>query len=144
MSQPPGTAARQTTLAEAKPSAGHEVLVPVQVSATSHAPAAARHTVPALPAGCWQRALLPLQVSVVHGLPSSVHAVPLGFLASDGQARPATPVHVSARSHSPAAARHTVPLGATTSAGQPLLRPSPGSARPHTTPPPAPPSKGLG
>jgi len=53
-----------------------------------HAPATARHTVPALPAGCWQRALLTrLQVLVVHGLPSSVHAVPLVFLASDGQAR---------------------------------------------------------
>src|SRR2546427_5582664 len=109
MSQPPGTAARQTTLVEAKPSAGHEVLVPVQVSATSHAPAAARHTVPALPARCWQRALLPSQVSVVHGLPSSVHAVPLVFLASTGHVL-LVPLHVSARSHSSAAARHTVPL----------------------------------
>src|SRR2546428_12201270 len=57
-------------------SEGQLVLEPLQVSATSHSPAAARHSVPALPAGCWQTALLPLQVSVVHTLPSLVHAVP--------------------------------------------------------------------
>jgi hypothetical protein len=32
--------------------AGQVVLVPVQVSATSHGPAAARQTAPAFPAGC--------------------------------------------------------------------------------------------
>src|SRR5438132_42725 len=40
-------------------SAGQVVLVPVQLSATSHSPAAARHAAPALPAGCWQVALAP-------------------------------------------------------------------------------------
>jgi hypothetical protein len=35
-----------------KPFGGHVVLVPVQVSATSHWPDAARQTEPALPAGC--------------------------------------------------------------------------------------------
>jgi hypothetical protein len=60
-------------------SVGHVVDEPVHVSATSHSPAAARHVVPALPAGCWQVVLEPLQVSVVHALPSSVQAVPFGF-----------------------------------------------------------------
>ena len=53
------------------------MLEPSQVSATSHAPAEARHTAPALPTACWQTLLLPLQRSVVHGFPSSVQAVPL-------------------------------------------------------------------
>src|SRR5437879_7663154 len=105
-----------------KASAGHAALVPSQVSATSQSPAAARHTVPALPAGCWQRALLPSQVSVVHGLPSSVHAVPLGSLVSAGQVALAT-VQVSSRSHSPAAARHTVPAGLMACAGHVALVP---------------------
>src|SRR5947208_13531821 len=67
--------ARQTKVLGRTPSGGQVALLPVHVSATSHTSAAARHTVPALPGACWQRLLLPLQVSVVHGLPSSVHAV---------------------------------------------------------------------
>src|SRR5438445_5853440 len=123
---------------------GQALLVPVQVSARSHSPAAARHSVPAWPAGCWQATLLPSHWSRVHGLPSSVHAVPLVFLASAGQAWPATPLQVSARSHSPAATRHTVPLAATTSAGQLLLTPSQVSAGSHTSPEPARHTKVLG
>src|SRR5262245_7137280 len=82
-------------------------LVPVQVSSRSHSPAAGRHTVPALPAGCRQETLLPSQRSRVHGLPSLVHVVPDAFLASAGHAA-AVPEHVSGRSHSPAAERQTV------------------------------------
>src|SRR5437763_1136200 len=67
-------------------SAGQVVLVPVQFSATSHSPAAARHTAPAFPAGCVHVALEPLHTSVVHGLPSSVQVVPLAFKTSAGQA----------------------------------------------------------
>src|SRR5438552_1551484 len=90
--------------------AGQVVLDPVQVSARSHSLTAARHTVPALPAGCVQRGLraLPLQVSVVQTLPSSVHAVPAALTASAGQVV-LVPVQVSARSHSLTAARHTAP-----------------------------------
>src|SRR5919198_1280685 len=55
-------------------SAGQVGLVPVQVSSTSHAPAAARHTVPAFPAG-WVHDP-PLHKSLVHGLVSSAQAVP--------------------------------------------------------------------
>src|SRR5207245_1660652 len=84
------------------------VFVPSQTSATSQSPAAARHSVPALPAGCWHVSLVPSQVSVVHGLPSSVHAVPLGCFASVGHAASA-PAHTSASSQSPAARRHPVP-----------------------------------
>ena len=83
------------------------VLVPVHVSAGSHAPVEARHTVPAFPAGCWQVMFDPSHRSTVQTLPSSVHAVPDAFLASAGHVA-AEPVHVSARSHSPAAARQTV------------------------------------
>src|SRR5437867_3368023 len=111
---------------------------PGQVSATSHSFAAARHTVPALPAACWQLVLVPSHVSVVQGLPSSAHtapALPAGCwqallvplhwsrvqgLPSSVQAVPAgsltlvgqvvlVPVQVSTASHSSAAARHTAP-----------------------------------
>jgi hypothetical protein len=60
-------------------SVGHVADDPVHVSARSHSPAAARQLAPALPAGCWQMLLVPLQVSVVQGFPSSVHTVPAGF-----------------------------------------------------------------
>src|SRR5205823_2572276 len=91
-------------------SAGQVVLVPVQVSARSHSLTAARHTVPAWPAGCVQRGLptVPLQVSVVQGLPSSVQADPAPLTTLVGQVV-LLPVQVSARSHSLTAARHTVP-----------------------------------
>jgi len=72
------------------------VLVPVQLSATSHAPAAARQTVPAFPAGCVHAGdpAVPLHTSVVQTLPSSVHAVPAAFTASAGHAA-LLPVQVS-------------------------------------------------
>jgi hypothetical protein len=89
-------------------SLGQAVDVPVQVSAGSHSPAEAWQTVPALPAGCWQVTLLPSHWSLVQGLPSSVQAVPLPFLASVGQVVE-VPVQVSAVSHSPAEARQVVP-----------------------------------
>src|SRR5437899_2793674 len=88
-------------------SAGHAVFVPSQASATSQTPAAARHGVPGLPAGCWQVSLVPSQVSVVHGLLSSVHPVPLGSFASAGHAV-FVPSQASATSQTPAAARHSV------------------------------------
>ncbi|TMB15686.1 MAG: hypothetical protein E6J59_19815 [Deltaproteobacteria bacterium] len=58
-------------------SAGQSALVPVQVSATSQAPAAARQTVPLLAAsGGWMQRPLASQLSaVVQPLPSS-QAVP--------------------------------------------------------------------
>src|SRR5947207_14269319 len=71
------TAARQTVLEGRKALAGQVVRVPVQVSAGAEGPAAARHTVPALPAGCVQVVVLPLPMSRVAALPSSVHAVAL-------------------------------------------------------------------
>src|SRR5207247_2972479 len=63
---------------------------------------------PALPAGCWQLVLVPSQASVVQGLPSSAHGVPLGCVASAGQSV-FVPSQLSATSQSPAAARHSVP-----------------------------------
>src|SRR5436309_2162323 len=111
---------------------------PGQVSATSHSPAAGRHTVPPLPGRCWQLVLVPSQVSAVQGspssghaapafpagcvhvvlvplhtsavqgLPSSVQAVPFDLKTSLGQVV-LLPVQLSARSHSAAAARQTAP-----------------------------------
>src|SRR5207249_1881919 len=116
-------AARHVKVFGSTTSDGHVELTPVQTSSGSQAsPEPARHTVPAFPAGCWQALLVPSQVSVVHGWPSPVHAVPLACLASAGQ--PALlPVQLSARSHSPAAPRHTVLDEAKPSAGHVELVP---------------------
>src|SRR5437879_6094263 len=115
-----------------KVSVGQTLLVPVQLSAMSHSPATARHTVPAFPAGCVHVALVPLHTSVVHTLPSSVQVVPLALKTSAGQAV-LVPVQVSARSHSPAAARQTVPAALSASAGQVALVPVQFSAASHTS-----------
>src|SRR5437667_351689 len=123
--------ARHTVLDGLKASAGHVALEPVQFSATSHTPAAARHTVPAFPAGCWQSSLLPSHSSRLHGLPSSVHAVPAALLASAGQLGP-LPGQFSAGSHSPAEARQTVLEGVKASAGQTVLEPVQLSSTSHT------------
>src|SRR5205823_1774245 len=121
---------RHSVKADRKPSGGHVVLVPSHVSSASHTPAAGRHTAPALPAGCWQASLVPSHASVVHGLLSSVHAVPLGCFASAGQLGP-LPVQLSASSHSPAAARQTVLEDAKPSAGHVVLVPVHVSATSH-------------
>src|SRR5206468_2571048 len=98
--------ARQTVLEDRKLSAGQLALVPVQFSAPSHTPAEARQTVPALPAGCWQILLLPSQVSVVHGLPSSEHAVPLALNVQVAeQQEPAVPLVAPSSHCSPASIR---------------------------------------
>src|SRR5206468_5270218 len=104
------TAGRQTVLEGRKASAAQVVLVPLQVSAASQGPAAARHTVPAFPAGCVQRGLLtvPLHVSVVQTLPSSVQAVPAALTTLVGQVV-LVPVQLSSTSLSLSAARHTAP-----------------------------------
>src|SRR5437870_6028605 len=75
------------------------LIAPGQVSATSHSFTAARHTTPALPAGCVQIALVPLHTSLVHGSPSSVQAVPFGWKVSVGQVV-LVPVQASATSRS--------------------------------------------
>src|SRR5439155_1719962 len=58
----------------------------------------------------------------LHGLPSSVHAVPAGSFASPGQVA-LDPVQCSAGSHSPAEARQTVVEGLKALAGQAVLVP---------------------
>src|SRR5437667_437260 len=115
-----------------KTSFGQVVLAPGQLSATSHSPASARHTAPGFPAGCVHVAPAPLHTSVVHTLPLSVQVVPLALKTSVGQAV-LVPVQLSARSHSPAAARHTVPAGLIASAGQVALDPVQLSAASHTS-----------
>src|SRR5207249_353389 len=120
-----------TVLEGLKASAGQTVLEPVQLSSTSHTPAAARHTVPAFPAGCWQASLVPSHWSSVHRLLSAVHAVPAALLASAGQLGP-FPGQFSAGSHSPAEARQTVLEGLKASAGQTVLEPVQLSSTSHT------------
>src|SRR5438046_104182 len=55
---------------------------PGQVSATSHSPAAGRHTAPGLPGKCWQLVLVPVQVSATSHSPAparqTVAALPAG------------------------------------------------------------------
>src|SRR5206468_2484250 len=106
--------------------AGQVVLLPVQVSARSHSLTAARHTVPAWPAGCVQRGLptLPLHVSVVQTLPSSVQAVPAALTAV-GEVVVVPALVVSGWPHSLAAARDVV-------AGQVVLVPVQVWSRSHS------------
>src|SRR5207253_2797742 len=120
-----------------KPSAGKVVLVPVQVSATSHGPAAVRQVAPAFPAGCWQATLVPSHSSSVQGVPSEVHAVPLVFFASTGHAPPGVPGQLSATSRSPPAPRHTKLLDLNTSVGQLVLVPVHTSSGSQRSPEPA-------
>src|SRR5439155_44720 len=71
---PPCEVPVQLVDAGAKPFAGQLALEPVHCAATSQGPAAARHTVPAFPAGC-AHAPAPSQTSSVQTLPSLVQGV---------------------------------------------------------------------
>src|SRR5439155_24509603 len=84
------------------------VLVPLHWARVQGLPSSA-HVAPALPTGCWQVLLVPSHWSRVQGLPSSVQPIPLAFLTSVVGQVALEPVQVSARSHSPAAARQTEP-----------------------------------
>jgi hypothetical protein len=128
-SQSPG-AARHTNVFGRLTSLGHVVELPVHVSATSHGPPAERQMAPELPAGCWHELLVPLQVSALHALPSSVHVVPAPFFRSAGQAL-LDPSQVSSRSQSPAAMRHTKTTDCFASVGQAVEVPVHVSAMSH-------------
>src|SRR5207245_8174691 len=113
--------ARQTAVLLA--SFGHVVLDPLQVSATSHRPAAARQTVPpATRPSAGQLLLTPLQLSATSQIPAEARQTAVLF-ASVGQLA-LDPVQVSATSQTPAAARHVVPAATKPSAGQLLPTPS--------------------
>ena len=96
---------------EAKPSAGHAPLDPVQVSATSHWPAEPRHTVLLDRKTSTHVLLLPVQWSAPSQAPPCDD--PVQLVADD--ANPFAghvslePVQVSATSHWPADERHTLP-----------------------------------
>src|SRR5213594_4179012 len=101
----------QPVVSEAKTSAGHVADVPVQVSATSHCPAEARHTnVEDLKAST-HVLLVPVQwsaASLSHAPPCEA---PMQLVVSLAKPSPGhvadVPVQVSATSHCPAEARHT-------------------------------------
>src|SRR5205823_3562144 len=95
-------------------SAGQAFDVPVQVSAASHSPAAARQLVVAgANASTGQAAAVPVHFSATSHTPTAARqVVAFDRNASAGQVV-AAPLQVSATSQAPAAARQTVPLGAT-------------------------------
>src|SRR6185503_7257796 len=66
---------------------------------------------------CPHSTLDPSHRSSVQGLPSSVQPLPTGCMTSAGHAE-SSPVQCSVTSHSPAAVRQTVVLGANASSGQ--------------------------
>ena len=109
----------QWVVLDAKPSAGHAPDVPVQLSATSHCPADARHSKVAGWKTSTQVLLLPVQWS----LASTSHAppcdVPVQCVVLDAKAfaghAPEVPVQLSATSHWPAEARHSKPAAWKTS-----------------------------
>src|SRR2546427_506314 len=87
--------------------------------------------------------LAPLQVSVVHRLPSSVQAVPFAFLLSAGHVLPAAcvqrglptvPLHLSVVQTLPSSV-HAVVFDLTTSVGQVVLVPLQVSVRSHSLTP---------
>ena len=96
--------------ADAKPSAGHAPDVPVQVSATSHWPAEARHVWLA----AWKTSTHELSVPVQWSAASLSHRPPCEAPVQlvDDDANPSAghtpdvPVQVSATSHWPAELRH--------------------------------------
>jgi hypothetical protein len=103
-------------------SAGQVVVVPLHTSAASHWPDAPRHSVPALPAGCWQAMLAPSHTSAVHVCPSPGHGVPAEDRASAGHVA-LPPVQVSAGSQTPAELRQVVLEDTNTFAGHAALVP---------------------
>src|SRR5581483_6238701 len=92
--------------------------LPLQVSATSQAPAAARHSVPALlTTSLGHEVELPSHVSATSHTPDAArHSVPALLTTSLGHDLE-PPSQVSATSQTPAAARHWVPAAATPSLG---------------------------
>ena len=107
---PPCEAPVHAAVAGLKLFAGQALLVPSQLSGTSHWPAEGRHSVPAATlASAGQATLEPEQLSATSQTPAEArHSKLLGLKASVGQAE-LEPVQVSATSQTPAEARQTVP-----------------------------------
>src|SRR5262245_23069143 len=106
---PPFEVPVQLVVSGLKPSAGQAPDVPVQLSATSHSPAAARQVVvddlkPSAQCPAPSQESVPSQAPPVE---VPVQAVVAGWKLSAGQA-PDVPVQLSATSHSPADARQVV------------------------------------
>ena len=100
----------QSVAEEAKLSAGHTPELPVQVSATSHVPADARHTVLDDLNTSTHVLAVPEQWSAMSLSQAPACDAPVQVVADDrktsvGQV-PVVPVHVSATSHCPADPRH--------------------------------------
>jgi len=111
---PPCELPVQLVDAEANPSAGHVPFVPLQVSATSHWPAEARHVVPLDLKTSTHVLAVPEQwspASLSHAPPCELPVQPVDddANASFGHV-PFVPLQTSATSHWPAEERHVVPL----------------------------------
>jgi len=132
------TDGRHDVPARTSTSAGQLTAMPVQFSATSQSPALARHTVDAgsyFGSHVAVRPIAPEHRSWASHAPfgKPPHAVP-GVTAASGAHAGLTPLHASARSHSPTEGRHTVPFCATASGGHAGLAPLQFSTRSQLPP----------
>src|SRR5205809_1372643 len=129
----------QCVVADWKASAGHVPEVPVQLSATSHWPAEARHVTVAASYTSTQTLHVPVQLSAASSSHTPPSDVPMQCVVADWKASaghvPEVPVQLSATSHWPAEARQ-VTVAASYTSTQTLLVPvqwSAGSSS-HTPP----------
>jgi len=90
-------------------SCGVEIHLPLpsQTSAVQTIPSLFSQLVPAGQFGWWHAVSTPLQTLLVQELESSGHGAPFALIMLAGHAA-LDPVQLSATSHAPAAARHTV------------------------------------
>src|SRR5439155_2858690 len=106
---PPSDVPMQCVVADWKASAGHVPEVPVQLSATSHWPAEARHVTVAASYTSTQTLLVPVQWSAASSSHTPPSDVPIQCVLADSKASaghvPEVPVQVSATSHWPAEVR---------------------------------------
>src|SRR5438552_2939730 len=107
---PPCEAPTQSVATDANPFAGHAADVPLQVSATSHWPAEARHVELAAWKTSTHELLVPVQwsaASLSHAPPCEAPTQPVDTDANAFAGHAAdVPVQVSATSHWPAETRH--------------------------------------
>ncbi len=115
----------QTVPTGAKASAGHAPLAPLQLSATSQTPTAARQLVAALAnASAGHAADVPLQFSATSQTPTAARQLVAALANASAGHVAAVPLHVSAVSQTPAEARQMVPAGfmpAATQTGTPVV-----------------------
>lgn len=136
----------QTVVADRNASVGHVAELPEQFSATSHAPATARHTcVLGAKASCGQVAEEPLHFSSASQAPAEARQTVDAGANVSAEHVAEVPEHVSATSQAPAATRHCVLEDLNVQSAlqhAPLSQASPASTLPLPQLPPLPQSCG--